>query len=173
MTMPARSLCAMVFLMGIYSAPALADDAPGVEAKAAFEKLKTLDGEWKSDASDKAHGGKTLYKVTANGTTLMETLMPGTQHEMVSMYFLDGDDLRMTHYCAAGNQPKLKLDKKASKPGDFVFVFDGGTNLNADKDTHIHGMKMTFKDKDHVEANWEGYQDGKSSGVMKFTMVRP
>ena len=52
-----------------------------------------------------------VYKLTGAGSALVETQFPGTGHEMVSVYHLDGDDLRMTHYCAAGNQPRVKLDR--------------------------------------------------------------
>ncbi len=88
----------------------------GVEAKAAFDRLKTLAGEWNVAASGEHHDSKVIYKVTAAGSALMETDSAGSKHEMVTMYHLDGKDLLMTHYCAAGNQPRLKLDLKASKP---------------------------------------------------------
>ena len=62
--------------------------------------------------------------------------MPGTDHEMVSVYHADGKDVVMTHYCAFGNQPKMKLDP-ASKDNELKFVFAGGTNLDPAKDTHM------------------------------------
>jgi len=98
-----------------------ADDTPakeGVEAKVAFKRLKTLVGSWESkisdehkDAAGKEHEaakGKeheenhpsdspVTYKLTGAGSALIETQFPGMGHEMVSVYHLDGPELRMTH----------------------------------------------------------------------------
>ena len=74
---------------------------------------------------------------------------------MVSVYHLDGDDLRMTHYCAVGNQPRVKLDRVHSTPDHLIFVFDGGTNLDPQKDMHIHGVKITFHKDGKVDSAWE------------------
>ena len=107
-------------------------DKTPVTAKSAFAQLKTLAGTWKnkiSDAHEHEHpdDGKVIYHLTGAGSALVETDFPESNHEMVSVYHLDGDDLRITHYCAAGNQPRLKLDQAGSTPTRFVFVFDGGT----------------------------------------------
>jgi hypothetical protein len=176
MTTSARvSSLATIFLGLLAALPARAADAPAVDAKAAFEKLKSLAGEWQSKSDGHGHdqSGKILYKVTANGSVVMETYFPGSDHEMISMYHLDGDDLRMTHYCAAKNQPRMHLDKKASKPDDLKFVFDGGTNLDVSKDMHVHGGRIIFIDKGRVETEWDGYMGGKSMGVTKIVLSRP
>jgi hypothetical protein len=122
-----------------------------------------------------AHGGtaKIAYRVTSNGSVVMETLFAGTEHEMISMYHLDGDELRLTHYCAAGNQPHLKLDKQASKPDDLEFVFVDGANLKPETDTHMHSGRIIFRDRNHVDEEWDGYAKGKKVGTHKFVMTRP
>ena len=93
-----------------------------------------------------------IYKLTGAGSALVETQFPGSDHEMVSVYHLDGDDLRMTHYCAAGNQPRVKLDRANSKPDELIFVFDGGTNLDP-AERHAHP-----RSQDHVSRRWQGHQ---------------
>jgi hypothetical protein len=165
------------------------DDTPpaktGVDAKAAFAKIKTLKGTWKSAISDEAEAGAqkkhddahkgdsaVTYKLTGAGSALVETQFPGAAHEMVSVYHLDGDDLRMTHYCAAGNQPHVKLDKEKSTAEDLVFVFDGGTNLDPKKDMHIHGLRITFHKDGTVTSAWDGYAEGKKVGTTKFVLTR-
>ena len=174
MTTSARVACASLGFLGLLFAigPVRGDDE-GVGAKAAFDRLKTLKGEWNVAGADGHPGSKVIYKLTAAGTTVMETQMPGTGHEMVTMYHLDGDDLKATHYCAAGNQPRLKLDRKASKPDSYSFVFDGGTNLDASKDMHIHSFRIKFLEGGKVESEWDGYMDGKMAGTTKFPMSRP
>jgi hypothetical protein len=180
------------FIVAVLAAPRMgvADDAkaatkPGVDAKTAFARIKTLAGTWKSKTSMAAtadhakekgtdHNGEDSisYKLTGAGTALVETQFPGQGHEMVSVYHLDGDDLRMTHYCAAGNQPRVKLDRVNSKPNELIFVFDGGTNLDPQKDRHIHGVTITFHDDGKVTSAWDGYADGKKAETAIFVMTR-
>jgi hypothetical protein len=171
--------CGVVGLAGVlFGATATAGDAPPVEAKAAFERMKTLAGEWKIGDLDNPHTkpgetGKILYKVTSNGSVVMETFHPGTDHEMVTMFHLDGDELRLTHYCAAKNQPHLKLDKKASTADEYVFAFDGGTNFDPAKDMHMHNGRIKFLKDGKVEETWEGYINGKKGHGMTFPLSRP
>jgi hypothetical protein len=127
-----------------------------------LEKLKKLAGEWVAVGAD----GKptttivSVFKVTAAGSAVHETIFPGSPHEMVSVYHLDGKDLLMTHYCAAGNQPRMKLDPKG-KDNELKFTFAGGTNLDPAKDMHMHEGSITILDDDHIQWSWVGYMDGK------------
>ncbi len=188
-----KSWVAVIVAAGVLAAPRLtdADDAkatakPGIDAKAAFGRIKTLAGTWKAETSqepkDIDHGKEkrenhqgeleVIYKLTGAGSALMETQFPGTGHEMVSVYHLDGEDLRMTHYCAVGNQPRVKLDRANSTPEQLVFVFDGGSNLDVQKDMHIHGVKITFNEDGKVTSAWEGFVGGKKASTMTFIMSR-
>jgi len=186
------TMVAAVVIMGIMAAPRTtnADDSKaagksGIDAKAAFARIKTLAGTWSSQISGEHKADKSkekgeehkgdapvIYKLTGAGSALVETQFPGSDHEMVSVYHLDGDDLRMTHYCAVGNQPHVKLDKTHSTPDQLIFVFDGGTNLNPQKDMHIHGVKISFHEDGTVTSAWEGYMGGKTAGTTKFVLSR-
>src|SRR4051812_11535892 len=110
----------------------LAKAGEKLTAKAALDKLKTLAGDWKNTSKDEHgggdHAGGISYRVTGNGSTVMETDFAGQSHEMITMYHLDGDELILTHYCALGNQPRLKLDRAKSTADNLIFSFDGGTN---------------------------------------------
>ncbi len=145
--------------------------ATGPGAQAAFESLKKLVGEWEAEA-----GGEKVslsYKLTGAGSALMETLLKGTPHEMVSMYHMDRQDLMMTHYCSAGNQPQLKFDAAASTPDRFVFKFVRGSNMDPAKDGHIHGLVFRVVDANQIEHEWEHYKDGKAAGEnLKFVATR-
>jgi hypothetical protein len=182
---------AAVFMMGVLAAPRLtsAEDKDntktGIDAKAAFARIKTLVGTWKGHVADEHQAGNdkeheglfkgdssVTYKLTGAGSALVETQFPGAPHEMISVYHLDGDDLRMTHYCAAQNQPRVKLDRANSTPDHLIFVFDGGTNFDPQKDMHIHGLQITFHEDGKVTSAWDGYQDGKKAGTTSFVMTR-
>jgi hypothetical protein len=175
-----RTFCAALAVLSVAAlvSVVVADDKKAgakVAPAEALDRLKGMAGEWKSSGGGEHDDGgkKVVYRVISGGTTVMETLMPGSKHEMVSMYHLDGNDLKMTHYCAVGNQPRMKFDQTASSPDRYVFVFDGGTNFDPSTDMHIHGVTFTFKGKDSVVADWEGYEKGKKSGTTSFKMTRP
>jgi hypothetical protein len=154
------------------TSPFEVSSAQAVEDPAAiFERLKKLNGEWQGTVESKQGPAATvLYRLTANGKTLMETLFPGTDHEMVSMYHLDGKDLVVSHYCAMGNQPRMKLT--SASLAQLVFDFAGGTNLDPKKDVHIHSGKLVFVDDDHLEAEWAVFQGEKQVGSNKFFLAR-
>jgi hypothetical protein len=185
------AIVAAMITAGMMAAPQLSsaqdkqEPKTGVDAKTAFKRLKTLAGSWKGQINDEHKADKSnehedrpsgqvavTYKLTGAGSALVETQFPGEAHEMVSVYHLDGDDLRMTHYCAAQNQPRVKLDRAKSTADHLIFVFDGGTNLDPEKDHHIHGLNITFHEDGKVTSGWEGYTDGKSAGITSFVMTR-
>jgi hypothetical protein len=150
-------------------------DAEAASAKAKFATLVSLAGEWSGNATG---DGQTFpmavrYRLTANGSVVEETLFPGTPHEMVTMYHLDGDRLMLTHYCSAGNQPRMV----ASTDGDaktLEFDFIDGTNMKSTNDMHMHAGKIVVKDADHIQSSWQGWQDGKldPSHVAQFEVTR-
>jgi hypothetical protein len=144
-----------------------------VEPKAAFERLKSLAGDWQGQAGhgDKSFPAVVTYKLASNGTVVMETLMPGTPHEMISMYHLDGGELVMTHYCAMGNQPRMKLDTTASTQNELKFAFVGGSNLDPAKDAHIHAGTLKFEGA-ALLADWTFWAGGKEQGHNKFDLKR-
>jgi hypothetical protein len=140
------------------------DDKPTEKAPAlpSLERMKKLAGTWVAVGPD----GKpteqvvSVIKVTAGGSAVHETLFPDTPQEMVSVYYQDGADLVMTHYCMLGNQPRMKADPKS--PADKIhFRFAGGSNLDPAKDKHMHEGTLTFIDDDHIEFSGVAWEDGK------------
>jgi hypothetical protein len=163
--------------MFVLASSARAEDKPAAgKAPAAnpnLERLKKLAGTWVEADKDGKPTDKvvSVVKVTAAGSAVQETLFPGQPMEMLSIYHLDGADLVMTHYCALGNQPRMKADPK-SPANQIRWEFVGGTNLNPAKDMHMHGGTLTFVDDDHIEFNGVAWVDGKPSethcGTMKL-----
>jgi hypothetical protein len=137
-------------------------------------RLKKLAGTWvATDASGKPTDNVvSVFKVTSAGSTVTETLFPGQPQEMLSIYHLDGKNLVMTHYCALGNQPRMKADPH-SPTNELVFKFDGGTNFDPAKDMHMHEGTLKFIDDDHIEFTGVAWVGGKPSdqscGLMKLT----
>ena len=132
---------------------------PGDGAADQFEKIKSLAGEWQGT---RAMDGKTVnatYELVSNGSTVMETLMPADEPNMVTMYHLNGDKLMMTHYCAVNNQPRM--ESVSSEGGMVKFALKDITNLAKEEDGHMVGMSIAFKDDDHITHTWTFKQEGK------------
>jgi hypothetical protein len=110
------------------------------------------------------------YRVSSGGSSIVETLFPGTPHEMVSVYFDNKGQLTMTHYCALRNQPRMKLQKADAQ--NLNFVFAGGTNINPKKDAHMHSLTISFVDKDHIIQKWTLFVDGKEKETSVFQLSR-
>ena len=98
-------------------ANAIPSFAAALTAEIAFARLKSMEGIWEGRSEGfgeeaeaaAATAVKHEIRVSAAGSVVIETMNPATDHEMINMYHLDGDDLVLTHYCAGGNQPHMKL----------------------------------------------------------------
>lgn len=147
--------------------------AKATPAHPGLEKLKALAGTWvEADKDGKATDKvASVFRVIGGGSTVHETIFPGTPMEMVSVYHLDGADLVMTHYCALGNQPRLKADPK-SAPNQMKWNFAGGTNFDPAKDMHMHEATVTFVNADTLEISGVAWVDGKPApdhcGTMRL-----
>lgn len=133
------------------------------DAASAFEFLKTLAGDWQRGSGDHEHGSSSReanFKVTAAGSTVVETLYAGQPSEMVSVFHMDGNQLLLTHYCALKNAPIMKFEK-SDKPGEIKFLFHGGTNFDPKVDTHVHQGVFRIKDKNTVESIFVAFANGK------------
>jgi hypothetical protein len=144
-----------------------------ITPKAAFEKLKGLAGEWHGTEGekDKGHPAAVTYRTTSGGSAVMETLFPGSDHEMVTLYHLDGDKLVLTHYCMLANQPKMALTGK-STADELVFDFAGGSNVRPMKDMHMHSLRLRFENKDAITTEWDMFDAGQKVDSKKFFLTR-
>ena len=139
----------------------------------ALERFAQLAGEWvgKGKHGDMEHEIRVVYKVTAGGSAVVETIAPGSDHEMVTVIHPDGDALLLTHYCMLGNQPHMRATPKAGD-NKVAFEFIKATNLKSDKDMYMRSATFTFVDKDTLRTEWTHYKDGKESGKAVFELKR-
>ena len=115
--------------------------AGSVTAAQQFEKIKSLEGTWKTVPGSPMEA-TIVYRAVGGGTTVQETIFPGAPHEMVTMYHLDGDTLMLTHYCAQGNQARLEATEAA--PDKIVFELLDATNVAADQGV-MQRLVFTFR----------------------------
>ena len=140
-----------------------------------FERVKQLVGVWEGTSEMGKTGEKIRveYKITAGGSALIETLSPGNEGEMVSVYHDQQGRLAMTHYCMLRNRPHMTLSKSDEHSLELVFAKKGNA-INPAKEKHMHAVSFSFTDSDHFVQKWTLFDKGKKAEevAFKFTRVR-
>jgi len=136
-----------VVLIALIATVAMASDT-----QKSFDALKTLAGSWAGKGSQ-GQPVQVSYRVTAGGSALMSEIT-GEHEDMVTMFHPDGTRLLMTHYCGAGNQPRMV--GTASPDGKTItFNFLDATNLAAAQPGHMGRLIVTLVDANHHTEDWE------------------
>jgi len=170
-------LAVLITAGALYAGPASEDKAKEAAARpvppSRLDALKKLTGEWVEVGEDGKPTDKVVavYRTTAGGNVVQETIFGGTPHEMVTMYFMDNGELKLTHYCVAGNQPTMKAEKQTD-PKTLVFSCSGGSNMKSENDEHMHHASLKIVDDNHIESEWLEYKDGKQVMDASFKLAR-
>jgi hypothetical protein len=131
-----------------------------------FDKLKTLAGSWEAHVTlvppQPEMGDGTLMqlslRVTSRGNALVHEMKqlgtpddPAHYDHPVTMFYLDGDRLLLTHYCDAGNRPRMVARTSPDgKKVEFDFVDVAGSTEYG----HMHHAVFTFLDANHHIEDW-------------------
>jgi len=92
--------------------------------------------------------------------------------QMIDMIHQDGSEMvRLTHYCAVGNQPRMKF-VKSDKPSVIQFALDGGSNMDVDVDGHVHDSSVRILDSDHFEVESRLWRGGEHAMTTYFSISR-
>ncbi|KAF0246109.1 MAG: hypothetical protein FD180_1021 [Planctomycetota bacterium] len=161
---------AFVVLTGCSSGPTVVTPASEAQKKELWEPIAQLAGEWTSPDENGKPATVLVVKVSSNNSIVHASMMPGTPHEMTNVYHLDGPSVVMTHYCAAGNQPRMRATE--AKDGTFVFRTDGVTNLRSADETYMGSMTLKIADADHFEEDWSSYKSGKEEPHVQIQYTR-
>lgn len=153
---------AVLLAAAVHGQAAQAAESPA----AGFAKLRSLAGEWEGSAT---YGGKpmpaaTTFRTVSDGSAIVGDLMPGTAHEMITMFHMDGSDLLATHYCSHHNQPRLRAAPSADA-AVLEFVFKDATNLASEADPHMTRAKFIFLDSNHHVEEWTATANGQATTV--------
>jgi hypothetical protein len=137
-----------------------------------FERLKTLVGTWagKVDMGQGPIDMTIEYRLVAGGSVLEERSAPGTPMEMVTMFYDKGGKLAATHYCILGNRPEMAI--KTSDAKSITLDFDSCCNIDPKKESHMHGMKLSFEDADTITTSCQAIIDGKQAPEHTSTFKR-
>lgn len=109
------------------------------------EMQRALVGRFQYKPPPTAAQGRTItvsYRAVSNGTALVETFTSSSGKETVSVYHRDAKAMMLTHYCAQGNQARLKAVEASREK--VVFAFLDATNVTADQDV-MHRLAVVFR----------------------------
>jgi len=160
-TLNMKSRIALSVLFVLIAATAFAQS----DAQKSFDKLKTLAGSWEGHVTtippQADIEGKLTHatlRVTSMGNAIMHEMTgAGRPDDPITMLYLDGDRLLLTHYCDAGNRPRMV--GKISPDGktvefDFLDVA-GGTQYG-----HMDHAVFTVIDENHHVEDWTYMEPG-------------
>ncbi len=139
-------------------------------ATQAFDKLKTLAGRWEA-TTDKGKVS-TSFELVSGGTALVEHMSMAGEKEMLTVYFVDGNRLLLTHYCEAGNQPRMQAAAFDPKSSVINFDFVDATNLPDSNAGHMHKVTVKLNGPSELAEDWTFYQGGKASMTVPILYHR-
>jgi hypothetical protein len=135
------------------------------EAEKSFTLLKTVAGTWQGTVTldppqaDMATTQMQIsLRVTSRGNALVHEMKeagspddPAKYDHPVTMFYLDSDRLLLTHYCDAGNRPRMVgRTSPDGKTVDFDFLDVSGSTQYG----HMQHAMFTIIDANHHIEDW-------------------
>jgi len=142
--------------------------AAQADVSPAFAKLLGLTGNWEGTfewSGARTASGKmnATYYSTGNGSAIVENLIIDGTPTMTSVYHMDGTNLRLTHFCAAQNQPRFKATSVDLAQGVIKFSLVDVTNLRSSDAGYVYGLEVRLLDPNHIMLDFLFEGGGKQS----------
>ena len=181
-----RSLCSALSILLLsgssltfaQSSAEYASDEPAAPApQQAFDKLKTLAGSWVGRLTTDPHYAEVegnfaqfSLRVTSLGNAFVhEMSISGRPDHPVTVFHLDEDQLVLTHYCDAGNRPRMV--GKVSPDGKTL-EFDLVDLDGDDSHGHMQRAVFTFIDENHHTEEWTYVMPDGNAARARFDLQR-
>jgi len=135
------------------------------EAQKSFTELKTLAGSWKGQVTinppmpDMGNSNvEVSWRITSRSNALVHEMKedgkpsdPTKYDNPVTMFYLDGNRLLLTHYCDAGNRPRMVARTSPDgKTVEFDFLDVSGSTSYG----HMQHAVFTMVDENHHLEDW-------------------
>jgi hypothetical protein len=147
-------------------------EADTAAARAAFARFRALEGRWVG-RSTRGWEEEVTWRVIAGGSAVMQTSFDAHPGEtMVTLVALDCGRLGLTHYCVAGNQPRLVATRFSSDGREVAFTFRDGGNLASRDVGHMDQVVYRFVDDDRITGRWTWYQNGRERWLEEIELHR-
>ena len=142
-------------------------------ARQVFGRFQKLSGDWRG-RSTKGWTDQVAFRVIAAGSVVVATseFEAHPDETMMTVYHLDGDRLMLTHYCVAGNQPRLEMTSTGESGKKVGFSFRDGTNLASRDQGHMDRVVFEFQDEEHFSARWSFYKNGQEAWMEEIHFER-
>ena len=131
----------------------------------ALERLKGLAGTW--DAVEKGTSRKFTAEYTITGGGVVMEVLGG----MATAYHLDKGTLVLTHFCGAGNQPRMRVKTIENGGRRIAFAMYDITNLKSPEAYRSTSLVVQFHDDGTIELAYGGWSAGRSS-TQTFQLLR-
>jgi hypothetical protein len=149
------------------AAPSRIVTAEQSPSDAAFERLKSLVGTWETVEKGSKRPGVATYTLTGGGKVLLEVMGGG----MATAYHLDKGTLVLTHFCGAGNQPRMRVKTIENDGRHFVFEMYDITNHPNRDSYYSSALDVRFVADGTVELTYRGMTAGRES-TQTFQLVK-
>lgn len=138
------------------------------DAQKILDRFKSMAGTWEGESPD-GDAREVTYRSMAGDSAIMAESHDGSG-DMTSLFYVDGDRLLMTHFCPAGNQPRMTA---TISPDLKLVSFDflDATNLPTPTAGHMHRAIYMFSADDHYGEEWIWKQEGKAA-KFRYEMRR-
>jgi hypothetical protein len=148
-----RTVAAILLVLASTGASAVQQDG---ESAQMLQRIAALAGPWSgtfewSGARQASGALEASYEVTGNGSAVVEHLSMDGKPFMTSVYHLDGAELRMTHFCAAGNQPRLRATDVSAAEGRASFEWIDITNVGPKNGGHVEAFSIRIVGDSELE----------------------
>ena len=149
------------------------------DGQKSFDQMKTLAGAWQGKVTTTPTEGtmkmqgmvlNVSLRTTSSGNAILhEVKSEGMKDDPITMLYLDGDRLLLTHYCDAGNRPRMVAKNSADgKTVEFDFLDLAGSNDHG----HMAHAVFTFVDADHHTEDWTYMMPGDKPMKAHFDLER-
>jgi ketosteroid isomerase-like protein len=162
-------------------APASPQTAPGAHAAsdeprpvkdrrgaAAFEKLKTLVGEWDAPLGNQVMTD--VFRPIAYGTAILHEEWVGGKQYTATVFYLVGGELRADHFCDLKNQPRF-VAKPFADSTAIEFELRDITNVDM-QPRHFHSTTWRFLDANHHTQDWHVVENDHEVKVLRLQFTR-
>jgi phage tail protein X len=171
--------CKLALVLLLLSAVASAQS----DAQKSFDQLKTLAGSWEGQLTTTPHQAdmegkapRITMRVISRGNALVHEMHeigkpddPALYDHPLTMLYMDGDRLLLTHYCDAGNRPRMVA--KTSPDGKTV-EFDFLDVAGSMQYGHMHHAVFTVIDANHHIEDWTYMMPGDKPIHAHFDLQR-
>lgn len=176
------ALCTAAFAQNDMQPMSTPQPAPS-EAQKAFTEMKILAGTWQGRVTITPPmqgmadtNMEVSLRVTSRGNALVHEMKepgkpvdPTKYDNPVTMFYLDGDQLLLTHYCDAGNRPRMTARPSPDgKTVEFDFLDVSGST----KYGHMQHAVFTVVDANHHIEDWTFLMPGDKPVHARMELVR-